>query len=68
MKKFFTTCEVALICKVAPRTVSKWFDSGRWRSYQIPGSQDRQVPREHLIQFLKKHGMPLAELDKESVS
>ena len=29
MKKVFTTGQVAKICKVAPRTVSKWFDSGR---------------------------------------
>ncbi len=25
--KVFTTGQVAKICKVAPRTVSKWFDS-----------------------------------------
>ena len=41
MKKVFTTGQVAKICKVAPRTVSKWFDSGRLRGYRIPGSQDR---------------------------
>ena len=59
MKKVFTTGQVAKICKVAPRTVSKWFDSGRLRGYRIPGSQDRRIPREHLIRFLKEHGMPL---------
>ena len=37
--KVFTTGQVAKICKVAPRTVSKWFDSGRLRGYRIPGSQ-----------------------------
>ena len=45
MKKVFTTGQVAKICKVAPRTVSKWFDSGRLRGYRIPGSQDRRIPR-----------------------
>src|ERR687886_569888 len=35
MKKVFTTGQVAKICKVAPRTVSKWFDSGRLRGYRI---------------------------------
>jgi two-component system, OmpR family, response regulator RpaA len=64
MKKVFTTGQVAKICKVAPRTVSKWFDSGRLRGYRIPGSQDRRIPREHLIKFLKEHGMPLGELHK----
>jgi excisionase family DNA binding protein len=65
MKKVFTTGQVAKICKVAPRTVSKWFDSGRLRGYRIPGSQDRRIPREQLIKFLKEHGMPLGELENE---
>jgi excisionase family DNA binding protein len=59
--KVFTTGQVAKICKVAPRTVSKWFDSGRLKGYRIPGSQDRRIPREYLIKFLKEHGMPLGE-------
>ncbi|MEZ6048286.1 MAG: helix-turn-helix domain-containing protein [Planctomycetaceae bacterium] len=63
MRTIFTTGQVAKICKVAPRTVSKWFDSGRLRGYRIPGSQDRRIPREHLIRFLKEHGMPLGELE-----
>jgi excisionase family DNA binding protein len=67
MKKVFTTGQVAKICKVAPRTVSKWFDSGRLRGYRIPGSQDRRIPREHLIRFLKEHGMPLGDLEDEVV-
>jgi excisionase family DNA binding protein len=65
MKKVFTTGQVAKICKVAPRTVSKWFDSGRLRGYRIPGSQDRRIPREHLIRFLKEHNMPLGDLEEE---
>jgi len=68
MKKVFTTGQVAKICKVAPRTVSKWFDSGRLRGYRIPGSQDRRIPREQLIRFLNEHGMPLAELEDETTS
>lgn len=67
MKKVFTTGQVAKICKVAPRTVSKWFDSGRLRGYRIPGSQDRRIPREHLIKFLKEHGMPLQGLEAEGL-
>src|SRR6266513_4711227 len=68
MKKVFTTGQVAKICKVAPRTVSKWFDSGRLRGYRIPGSQDRRIPREYLIKFLKEHGMPLGELEDEAMA
>jgi excisionase family DNA binding protein len=65
MKKVFTTGQVAKICQVAPRTVSKWFDSGRLRGYRIPGSQDRRIPREALIRFLKENGMPLGALEEE---
>lgn len=68
MRKVFTTGQVAKICKVAPRTVSKWFDSGRLVGYRIPGSQDRRIPREHLIRFLKEHQMPLGELEEEAYS
>jgi len=66
--KVFTTGQVAKICKVAPRTVSKWFDSGRLKGYRIPGSQDRRIPREYLIKFLKDHGMPLGDLEDESLA
>lgn len=66
--KVFTTGQVAKICKVAPRTVSKWFDSGRLKGYRIPGSQDRRIPREFLIKFLKEHGMPLGDLEDETLA
>ena len=66
--KVFTTGQVAKICKVAPRTVSKWFDSGRLKGYRIPGSQDRRIPREYLIKFLKEHGMPLGDLEDETMA
>lgn len=63
MKKVFTTGQIAKICKVAPRTVSKWCDTGRLNHYRIPGSMDRRVPREELLKFLKAHNMPTAGLD-----
>jgi excisionase family DNA binding protein len=63
--KVFTTGQVAKLGKVAPRTVSKWFDAGRLKGYRIPGSQDRRIPREYLIKFLKEHGMPLNDLEDE---
>ncbi len=62
-KTVLTTGEVAKICKVAPRTVSKWFDSGQLRGYRIPGSKDRRIPTEQLIRFMRAHGMPLDGLD-----
>jgi len=66
--KVFTIVQVAKICKKSPRTVSKWFDSGRLKGYRIPGSQDRRIPREYLIKFLKEHGMPLGDLEDECMA
>lgn len=58
-KDVLTTGEVAKICNVAPRTVSKWFDSGSLKGYRIPGSKDRRIPVSQLIRFMKAHGIPL---------
>lgn len=58
-KDVLTTGEVAKICNVAPRTVSKWFDTGTLTGYRIPGSKDRRIPLSQLIKFMKQHGMPL---------
>lgn len=65
LAKVFSTGGAARICKVASRTVSKWFDAGRLRGYRIPGSADRRIPREELIRFMKEHGIPLGELEGE---
>jgi excisionase family DNA binding protein len=62
-KTVLTTGEVARICHVAPRTVSKWFDSGKLRGYRIPGSRDRRIPVPQLIAFMRAHGIPLDGLD-----
>ena len=62
-KDVLTTGQVAKICNVAPRTVSKWFDSGQLRGYRIPGSRDRRIPLEQLMRFMRAHGIPLNGLD-----
>ncbi|MBN1435571.1 MAG: response regulator [Sedimentisphaerales bacterium] len=58
-----TTGQVAKICNVAPRTVSKWFDSGQLRGYRIPGSRDRRIPLDQLVRFMRAHGIPLNGID-----
>ena len=62
-KDVLTTGQVARICNVAPRTVSKWFDSGQLRGYRIPGSKDRRIPLSQLVRFMRAHGIPLNGLD-----
>jgi excisionase family DNA binding protein len=58
-KDVLTTGEVARICKVAPRTVTKWFDSGQLHGYRIPGSKDRRIPVTQLVRFMRQNNMPL---------
>ncbi|MFH1371974.1 MAG: response regulator [Planctomycetota bacterium] len=61
-KNVLTTGDVAKICNVAPRTVSKWFDSGQLKGYRIPGSKDRRIPVNELIRFMKLNNMPALAL------
>jgi excisionase family DNA binding protein len=61
-KNVLTTGDVAKICNVAPRTVSKWFDSGQLKGYRIPGSKDRRIPINELVRFMKTHNIPTAGL------
>ncbi|MCH2161524.1 MAG: response regulator [Phycisphaerales bacterium] len=58
-KDVLTTGEVAKICNVASRTVSKWFDSGQLKGYRIPGSKDRRIPVANLLSFMREHNIPM---------
>jgi len=62
-EQLFTTGMVAAVCGVARRTVTQWFDSGKLRGHRIPGGNDRRIPREQLIRFLKENRMPLGGLE-----
>ena len=61
-KNVLTTGDVAKICNVAPRTVSKWFDNGQLKGYRIPGSKDRRIPLSELVRFMKANNMPITAL------
>lgn len=58
-KEALTTGEVARICNVAARTVSKWIDAGRLDGYRIPGSRDRRVHVTALQSFIAAHNIPV---------
>lgn len=61
-KNVLTTGDVARICNVASRTVSKWFDNGQLKGYRIPGSKDRRIPLSELVRFMKTNNMPITSL------
>lgn len=58
-RQVFTTGQIAKLAKVAPRTVSKWFDSGLLKGWRIPGSDDRRISRQDWLDFCKEHNLPL---------
>jgi len=66
-KDILTTGQVAQICKVAPRTVTKWFDTGQLKGYRIPGGRDRRIPATELMRFMKTHNMPTDQLEHDKV-
>ena len=66
-KDVFTTGQVAEICNVAPRTVTKWFDSGQLKGYRIPGSRDRRIPINELKKFMKANSIPTEMLDQNYI-
>lgn len=53
----FMPCQVARICNVAMRTVTKWIDAGKLKGFRIPGSMHRRVYRSDLIEFMRAHGL-----------
>jgi excisionase family DNA binding protein len=55
LKKVYTTGEAAKILQCAPRTVSKAFDAGKLKGYRIPSSDDRRIPRDALLRFIREN-------------
>lgn len=66
----YTTGQVAGMCEVAPRTVTKWVDTGLLKGYRLPGSKDRRIPHAILVAFLEHHGMPVPSflVDHETIT
>ena len=53
-----TTGQTARICHVAPRTVCRWFDSGKLKGYRIFGIGQRKILTNEFIRFMKTNNMP----------
>lgn len=66
LETILSTSEVANLCGVAPRTVSKWIDAGKIPgAYRIPcngknpDAGDRRIPSEQLMLFFRENGVPV---------
>ena len=63
MAKKLTTFAVGEMLHVDPGSVANWIDQGLLRAYRTPGGH-RRVESEDLVNFLRKHKMPIPpELD-----
>jgi hypothetical protein len=57
LRQTLTTGQIAHVCDVAPRTASRWIDSGRLPGYLVPGSRARRVRLPDFVEFLVKNNM-----------
>lgn len=64
-KKGFTTGEVADLCHVTIPTVIKWIESGELEGFKIPGSKNRRITRESLLEFMNRYHIPTTPLEEE---
>ena len=58
IKGVFTTGEVARITSLCSRKIQELIDKEVLRGYRIPGSRDRRVSRNALVEFMKTYGLP----------
>ena len=57
-----TTGSAARVVGVAPRTITKWIDSGALKGWRLPECSDRRVLASDLLAFLESlSGDPLAD-------
>lgn len=62
MSKAFTTGQAARMCGVSIRTLKRWLERGEMTGYRLPGSGEWRIPRQELVSFMVRHGIPLGEL------
>lgn len=65
-----TTGQCATLCQVTARTVTKWIDTKQLKAYRLPSCEpgvpgDRRVIRNALLEFMRKHDLPMTTVPKE---
>ena len=58
--QLYTTHQISTICSVYPTTVINWVNEGKLPAFATPGGH-RRVKKSDLIDFIKKHNMPMPE-------
>ena len=61
--KVFTVSQVGEMLKMSSRTIDKFLNDGRLKSYRTSDSKDRLIPQQWLVAFIIRYGMEIpAEL------
>ncbi len=60
-KRHLTTGDVAELCGVSFRTVTRWIQRGALNAFKLPGRGDHRIPRADLMQFLHDQQMPIPD-------
>ncbi len=60
-KRHLTTGDVAALCGVSFRTVTRWIHRGALKAFKLPGRGDHRIPRADLLQFLHDQSMPIPD-------
>lgn len=59
MIKTLTPGEIAKLCDVHQRTVSRWIATGKLKGHQLPGRGDYRVLESDFVTFAEKHKLPI---------
>ncbi|WLD58921.1 response regulator [Salinispirillum sp. LH 10-3-1] len=59
MIKTLTPGEIARLCDVHQRTVSRWIASGKLKGHQLPGRGDYRVLESDFLTFVESHHLPV---------
>ncbi len=56
---WLTTYMVARLCKVSPRSVTRWCDDGTLKCQIFPGGRNRRIQVQVVTDFMNHHGFPV---------
>ena len=60
MEEIFTVFQASKFCKVSPKTIINWTESGHIKAFKTVGGH-RRIKKIDLEDFMKKQGIPLPE-------
>ncbi len=64
MEDILTVFKASQYCKVSPKTIINWIESGHIKAYKTVGGH-RRIRKEDLADFMKRQGIPIPEEDVE---